>query len=65
MCMYSLQGFDPLMRPAFGEVCQRWIVSSYCTPGSPQACAARAISSSRSEAGISHACSPLPMKLAE
>jgi hypothetical protein len=45
--MYSEHGFDELIGPAFGQVCQRWIVSSYCIPGSPHAQAAAAISSSR------------------
>ena len=52
MCMYSLHGLEPEMRPALGLVCQRWIVSSYCTPGSPQAQAASEISRRRSAAGI-------------
>ena len=58
MCMYSLHGLEPEMRPAFGLVCQRWIVSSYWTPGSPQAQAASEISRRRSAAGISAAVSP-------
>src|SRR5580704_16631956 len=33
--MYSLQGFDALMRAVFLEVCQRLMVESYCMPGSP------------------------------
>src|SRR5450755_2928984 len=33
-CMYSLHGFDALMRPVFAEVCQRLIVVSNCIPGS-------------------------------
>src|SRR2546423_2676762 len=32
--MYSEQGFDALMRPVFGSVCQELIVVSYWTPGS-------------------------------
>ncbi|OPZ01255.1 MAG: hypothetical protein BWZ09_02757 [Alphaproteobacteria bacterium ADurb.BinA305] len=32
--MYSEQGFDALIRPLLGQVCQRLIVESYCTPGS-------------------------------
>src|SRR2546423_35592 len=43
-CMYSEQGLDPLMRPLFGQVCQRLIVESYCMPGSPQTHAASEIS---------------------
>ena len=48
-CMYSLHGFDALMRPEFGHVCHSLIVVSYCTPGSAQRHAASAIwlSSSR------------------
>ena len=38
--MYSEQGFDALMRPELGQVCQRLIVESNCTPGSAQAHAA-------------------------
>ena len=34
--MYSLHGFDALMRAVFFEVCQRLTVVSYCMPGSPQ-----------------------------
>src|SRR5579863_8060719 len=34
--MYSLHGFDALMRAVFFEVCQRFTVVSYCMPGSPQ-----------------------------
>src|SRR3954451_4731086 len=34
--MYSEHGFDELIGAVFGQVCQRWIVSSYCMPGSPQ-----------------------------
>src|SRR5579863_6687809 len=33
--MYSLQGFDALMRAEFFEVCQRLMVVSNCMPGSP------------------------------
>ena len=40
--MYSEHGFDALMRPVFGQVCQRLMVVSYCTPGSAQAQAASA-----------------------
>src|SRR5690349_16840822 len=42
-CMYSLQGFEALIRPDSGQVCQRLIVVSYCTPGSAQRQAASAI----------------------
>src|ERR1700736_2175386 len=34
--IYSLQGFDALIRAVFLEVCQRFTVVSYCIPGSPQ-----------------------------
>src|SRR4029077_11155204 len=52
-CMYSLQGLDALIRPDAGQVCQRLIVVSYCTPGSAQRQAASAISriSSRADTG--------------
>src|SRR5690242_3968319 len=40
--MYSEHGFDALIAPLFGHVCQRLIVESYCTPGSAQAHAASA-----------------------
>src|SRR5262245_33937496 len=33
-CMYSEHGFDALIRPVFGAVCQRLIVVSNCIPGS-------------------------------
>src|ERR1700684_1699870 len=52
-CMYSLQGFEALMRPLLGEVCHWLMVVSYCTPGSAQRHAASAISriSSRARSG--------------
>src|SRR5947207_15639324 len=34
--MYSLHGFEALMRAVFFDVCQRLTVVSYCMPGSPQ-----------------------------
>src|SRR5579862_7023073 len=34
--MYSLQGFDALIRAVFFDVCQRLMVVSNCMPGSPQ-----------------------------
>src|SRR5580658_7578081 len=40
--MYSEQGFEALIRPVFGHVCQRLMVESYWTPGSAQAQAASA-----------------------
>src|SRR3546814_16699903 len=39
-CMYSLQGFEPLMRPVLAAVCQRLIVVSNCMPGSAHSHAA-------------------------
>ena len=41
--MYSEQGFDALMRPVSGLVCQSLMVSSYWIPGSAQAHAASLI----------------------
>src|SRR3954464_7195873 len=49
-CMYSLHGFDALIRPEFGEVCQSLIVVSYWTPGSAQRHAASAMSRMSSRA---------------
>src|SRR5262249_55442105 len=46
--MYSLQGFEALMRAVFFEVCQRLTVVSYCMPGSPQRQVASEILTSRS-----------------
>src|ERR1700748_3901184 len=43
--IYSEHGFDALMRPPSGQVCHSLMVLSYCTPGSAQAPAAKAISS--------------------
>src|SRR6187549_808584 len=40
--MYSEQGLLALIRAVFGQVCQRLIVLSYCTPGSAQPHAASA-----------------------
>ena len=51
-CMYSEHGLDALIRPLCGQVCQRLIVVSYCTPGSAQRHAALAISRISSRAGI-------------
>ena len=50
-CMYSLHGFDALMRPLAGQVCQVLMVVSNCIPGSPHACAASAIMCSTLRAG--------------
>src|SRR5579862_8061525 len=43
MDMYSEHGFDALIRPVFGSVCQELIVVSYWTPGSAHRHAASAI----------------------
>src|SRR5882757_6141885 len=51
-CMYSLHGFDALMRPDTGHVCHWLIVVSYCTPGSAHCHAACAMSRMSSRAGI-------------
>ena len=48
--MYSLHGLLELMAPSFLQVCQRWMVSSYCTPGSPQVQVPSAIQRSSSRA---------------
>ena len=48
--MYSEHGFEALIRPEFGQVCQRLMVVSYCTPGSPQNQAQSAIAVIRSRA---------------
>src|SRR5712672_643462 len=50
--MYSEHGFDALMRPLSGQVCQSLIVVSYWMPGSAEAQAACAIRSHNSRAGI-------------
>src|ERR1700680_275476 len=47
MNMYSEHGFDELIGAVFGQVCQRWMVSSYCIPGSPQSQGPSAILSRR------------------
>src|ERR1035441_2995276 len=51
--MYSLQGFDALIRAVFFDVCQRLIVVSYCMPGSPHCHVASAIFFIRSRARYS------------
>src|SRR5215210_4858526 len=48
--MYSLHGLDELIGAVLGQVCQRWMVSSYCTPGSPQVQVPSAIWSMRKPA---------------
>src|SRR5437763_16635324 len=53
--MYSLHGFEALMRPEWGEVCQALTVVSNCRPGSPHWCAASEILRMRSRArNVSH-----------
>src|SRR3954454_19301432 len=49
--MYSEHGFDELIGAVFGQVCQRWIVSSYWRPGSPQSQVPSAIASISLRAG--------------
>src|SRR5487761_472316 len=39
---YSLHGLEALMRPELAQVCQSFVTSSNCTPGSPQRQAATA-----------------------
>src|ERR1700687_4348471 len=46
--IYSLHGFEALIRAVFFEVCQRFTVVSYCMPGSPQCQVASEIFFSRS-----------------
>ena len=48
--MYSLQGFEALMRAVSEQVCQSLMVVSNCMPGSPQAQADLAIWSMTSRA---------------
>src|SRR4051794_5964408 len=57
-CIYSLQGFDALMRPEFGDVCQSLIVVSYWTPGSAHCHAASAMSRMSSRASTVSTTSP-------
>src|SRR5882757_8988800 len=49
-CMYSLHGFEPLMRPVAWAVCHLLIVVSNCRPGSAHSHDAVAISRHRSRA---------------
>src|SRR5918992_1458862 len=58
-CMYSLHGFDPLMRPVLAAVCQRLMVVSNCMPGSAHSHAAAAIDSISSRAGTVCSTSPV------
>ena len=57
--MYSLQGFEALIRPDSGEVCQRLMIVSYWTPGSAQRQAASAIWPISSRAGSVFVGSPV------
>src|ERR1019366_2546865 len=58
MCMYSEQGFEPLMRSVLGDVCHALIVVSNCRPGSAHSHAARAIWRQMSRALTVHTASP-------
>src|SRR5882757_9552145 len=58
-CRYSLHGFDAVIRPDSGQVCQSLMVSSYCRPGSAQAQAACAMSWNRPRAGTVSMTSPV------
>src|SRR5437763_15646731 len=51
MNIYSLQGLLLLIGAVLGQVCQRWMVSSYCIPGSPQTQVPSATLSSSIRAG--------------
>ena len=57
--MYSEHGFDALMRPVSGLVCQSLIVSSYWIPGSAQAQAASLILRNNALASTVSTTSPL------
>src|SRR5688572_33102229 len=57
--MYSEHGLEALIFPLLGQVCQRLIVESYCTPGSAQAQAASATVCQRSAASSVSITSPL------
>src|SRR5262245_40292287 len=48
--MYSLHGFDALIRAVFGHVCQSLMIVSNWSPGSPHWCAASQIMSMSSRA---------------
>src|SRR5580692_9921983 len=48
--IYSLHGFDALIRAVFLLVCQRLMVVSYCMPGSPHCQVASAMVCIRSRA---------------
>src|SRR5919107_1438046 len=57
--MYSEHGFDAVIRPVSGFVCQSLIVSSYCSPGSAHSQAACAILWNSSRASTSSMTSPV------
>src|SRR4051795_7581208 len=57
--MYSEHGFDAVMRPVSGLVCQSLIVSSYCSPGSAHSHAACEILRKSSRASTSSMTSPV------
>jgi len=57
--MYSEQGLLELIGPVLGTVCQRWMVSSYCTPGSPQTWVPSAIFASSAAASTVSTVSPV------
>src|SRR3989344_266631 len=50
ICIYSEHGFEALIRPVLGQVCQSFIVVSYCIPGSALCQAASAIQAITSRA---------------
>src|ERR687895_473634 len=62
-CMYSENGFDALIRPLTGQVCQSLIVVSYWTPGSAHCHAASAIWRISSRASWVSTVSPLTRAL--
>ena len=57
--MYSLHGFDPLIRPVLAAVCQRLMVVSNCMPGSAHCHAASEIWCMRSRALTVRTTSPV------
>src|ERR1700710_2530606 len=57
--MYSEHGFDAVIRPVSGLVCQSLIVSSYCRPGPAHSHAATAILRNSSRASTSSMTSPV------
>ena len=58
MCMYSLHGLDPLMRPAAWAVCHLLMVVSNCKPGSAHSHDAVAIWRHKSRALIERTGAP-------